>query len=130
MNYASALIGVYVCFMVAINAEAIRGIEGIRGDILCGFFGALLYYFVLVYFMWTGFQAVDLYRKLVRVLNTENKHFVLYGGLLCWGKYYIHPTDVENQLLYVSYTHVGIPFVIAVVASVAGRDDYIEYEYL
>lgn len=71
--------------MIAINAEAIRNIEDIRGDILCGFFGGLLYYFLLVYFMWMGFEAIDLYRKLVKVFNHQNRNFVLYGGLLCWG---------------------------------------------
>ncbi len=73
-------------YMVAVNAKAIRAIEGIRGDILCGFFGALLYYFLLVYFMWTGLEAIDLYRKLVIVFSKHNKHLVIYGGIICWGK--------------------------------------------
>lgn len=81
-----ALIGMYASYMVAVNAEAIRGIEGIRGDILCGFFGALLYYFLLVYFMWTGLEAYDLYRKLVRVFNKQNKRLIIYGGIICWGE--------------------------------------------
>ena len=73
-------------YMIAVNAKAIRAIEGIRGDILCGFFGAVLYYFLLVYFMWTGLEAIDLYRKLVIIFNKHNKRLVIYGGIICWGK--------------------------------------------
>ena len=86
INMSIALIGLYVSYMVAVNASTIRSIEGIRGDVLCGFFGALLYYFLLVYFMWTGIEAIDLYRKLVRVFGKERKRLDLYGGIICWGK--------------------------------------------
>ena len=91
-----ALIGVYVTYAIAVNAKSIRGAKGIHGDILCGFIGALLYYFILVYFMWTGLEAVDLYRKLVKVFNKKSPRFVLYGGMVSWGES-IHFETFEPQ---------------------------------
>lgn len=79
-----ALIGLYITFVIAGHAQAIRSIP--RGDILCAFFGALLYYFVLVYFLWTSIEAVDLYFKLVRVFHKGSKYFIIFGSFIAWGK--------------------------------------------
>ena len=83
-----ALIGMYLSYMVAANANDILNAKNIRGDILCAFFGGLLYYFMLVYFMWTGLEAIDLYRKLVKVFGSSStsSRFIIYGGIISWGK--------------------------------------------
>ena len=77
------LIGMYATYLAAGNASSILKLNG--GNIFCGFLGALLYYFMLVYFMWTAIEAVDLYRKLVKVFY-QGGHFVLYGTIIAWGK--------------------------------------------
>ena len=77
------LIGMYATYLAAGNASSILKLNG--GNIFCGFLGALLYYFMLVYFMWTAIEAVDLYRKLVKVFH-QGGRFVLYGTIIAWGK--------------------------------------------
>ena len=109
INMSIALIGVYTCYMIAVNAKAIRDARTIRGDILCGFFGALLYYFLLVYFMWTGLEAIDLYRKLVKVFTKGNKRLMIYGGIICWGEKSCNNYDIvfiyySKSKLYNIYT--------------------------
>lgn len=81
-----ALIGVYIVYLVAANAESLRKLSG--GDVFCAFIGALLYYFMLVYFMWTAIEAIDLYRKLVVVFYNKTPYFIIFGGLIAWSKLY------------------------------------------
>ncbi len=56
--------------------------------VLCGFIAALLHYFLLVFFSWTAVEAVLLYIKLVKIIETQSyeNHFVLKSGFPAWGK--------------------------------------------
>ena len=53
---------------------------------LCTLVSALLHYFVLVFFGWTLAQAINLYHKLVTVLESSVRHFVLKTALFVWRK--------------------------------------------
>ena len=83
INMSLSLIGMYATYLAAGNASSILKLNG--GDIFCGFLGALLYYFMLVYFIWTAIEAVDLYRKLVKVFHKGGR-FVSYCTIIAWGK--------------------------------------------
>ena len=87
LNTCLALIGLYATFLVAHHSESIRGAKGIDGDILCAFVGALLYYFMLVYFVWMAVEAFDIHQKLVKVFVQPYKHYILVSALIAWGKF-------------------------------------------
>ena len=86
INTCLSLIGIYVMCLVAGNGDSFTSSNVIRGDVLCVAVGALLYYFVLVYFMWTAVEAIDLYNKLVKIFNQGSKTFPIYGGIIAWGE--------------------------------------------
>ena len=97
INMCIALIGVYVTYLIAGHAKSIRSVNG--GHIICAFFGALLYYFMLVYFMWTAIEAVDLYRKVVRVFSKGSKYFIICSIIIGWSKYIYHLSYCISLLL-------------------------------
>jgi hypothetical protein len=80
---SSALIGVYITYLVAGHGQAIRLVSG--GHVMCGLIGTLMYYFLTAYFMWTAVQAVDLFFKLVVVFHKRIKYFMLISAILAWG---------------------------------------------
>ena len=86
INMCLSLIGMYTMYLVAGNGDSFTSSNVIRGDILCVAVGALLYYFMLVYFMWTAVEAIDLYNKLVKIFNQGSKTFPIYGGIIAWGE--------------------------------------------
>ena len=117
-----ALIGVYVTYLIAGHAKSIRSVNG--GHIICAFFGALLYYFMLVYFMWTAIEAVDLYRKVVRVFSKGSKYFIICSIIIGWSKY-----NISFIILYKLIT-IGVPLVIIAISVGFGHEYYTQYELL
>ena len=58
-------------------------------NVVCEINSALLHYFMLVYFGWTAAEAINLYVKLVKVMETirfVSSHYVLKAGLIVWCK--------------------------------------------
>ena len=58
-------------------------------NVVCEINSALLQYFMLVYFGWTAAEAINLYVKLVKVMETihfVSSHYVLKAGLIVWRK--------------------------------------------
>ena len=79
INLSAALLGLYITFLIAGHVTSVPG--------LCGFFAALLQYFVLVFFGWTAAEAVHLYIKLVIVFGKNIEHYALKASLIVWCKY-------------------------------------------
>ena len=75
-----ALIGLYVFALMG------GGPIILANRIVCAVVGALLHYFMLVYFFWTAVESIDVYRKLVIVLGSKINHYPIYGGLVAWGE--------------------------------------------
>lgn len=51
----------------------------------CTAIAALLHYFLLVTFTWTGLSAAQLYFLLIRTMKPLPRHFTLYISLIGWG---------------------------------------------
>ena len=80
-----ALLGLFVVFILSGQAEHYP-------DWLCGLFSALLHYFLLAYFLWTGAEAIFLYLKLVKVFRGTSffhTHFVGVSMAVAWCKFSI-----------------------------------------
>lgn len=83
VNLCFALLGLYVAFIL--SAQASRIPEG-----LCGFFSAVLHYFMLAYFFWTAAEALFLYFKLTKVLVRANfflRNYVYIAMATSWCKF-------------------------------------------
>ncbi len=75
-----ALLGLFIVFILSGQAEHYP-------DALCGFFSALLHYFMLAYFFWTGAEAIFLYLKLVKVFMGSGffiKNYVWISMAIAW----------------------------------------------
>ncbi|XP_032262017.1 adhesion G-protein coupled receptor G7 [Phoca vitulina] len=51
----------------------------------CTVVAALLHYFLLVTFTWTGLSAAQLYFLLIRTMKPLPQHFILFVSLIGWG---------------------------------------------
>ena len=80
INMSIALIGLYV-FALMGGSQLITA-----HHIVCAVVGALLHYFMLVYFLWTAVESIDLYRKLVIIIGRDIDHYPFFGGLVAWGE--------------------------------------------
>lgn len=76
---AIALLCLYAAFMLSNYATPV--------PVLCGTGAAFVHYFMLVYFMWTGVEAVFLFIKLVIVVSSNIRHFALKLGLVAWREF-------------------------------------------
>jgi hypothetical protein len=83
LNLCFALLGLYVAFLISTSADSLTSTETERNA--CGFFSALLHYFMLVYFFWTAAEALFLFFKLVKVLRNL-KTYVYVAMAICWSK--------------------------------------------
>ena len=81
LNMSVSLAGLYIFFIIGGYVTSI--------PVLCGFSGAFLHYFMLVFFAWTAVEAVWLYLKLVKVFGTHSiEHlYVIKSGVPAWGEY-------------------------------------------
>lgn len=52
----------------------------------CTVVAALLHYFLLVTFTWTGLSAAQLYFLLIRTMKPLPQYFILFISLIGWGK--------------------------------------------
>ena len=78
INLCASLLGVYLFFLTGGFLTSV--------PVLCGISAALLQYFMLVFFAWTAAEAVHLYFKLVRVLSSQIRRYVLKAALVAWRK--------------------------------------------
>ena len=84
VNLCIALLGLYVAFLISTSAESLSATT--EGTNACGFFSALLHYFMLAYFFWTAAEALFLFMKLVLVTRADLNTYVYVSMLICWGK--------------------------------------------
>ena len=84
LNLCFALLGLYVAFLISTSADSLAGTEAGRN--VCGFFSALLHYFMLAYFFWTAAESLFLFFKLVKVLRGSMKTYVYVAMAICWSK--------------------------------------------
>ena len=76
INLSSALLGLYITFLIAGHVTSVPP--------LCGIIAALIHYFMLVFFGWTAVEAVYLYTKLVIVLGKDLQQYTFKTGLVVW----------------------------------------------
>lgn len=82
---------------------------------------------MLVYFMWTAIDAIDLYRKLVLVFYNKTPWFIIMASIFAWGKQCIS----KKYLLLLFYIYFkGLPLIIIGISLGAGYDNYLEYQSL
>ena len=84
LNLCFALLGLYIAFLISTSAEGLASTEAGRNA--CGFFSALLHYFMLAYFFWTAAEALFLFFKLVKVLRGSMNTYVYVAMAICWSK--------------------------------------------
>ena len=83
LNLCFALLGLYVAFLISTSAGSLTTEAGRNA---CGFFSALLHYFMLAYFFWTAAEALFLFFKLVKVLRGNMNTYVYVSMAICWSK--------------------------------------------
>ena len=84
LNLCFALLDLYVAFLISTSADSLATTE--TGRNVCGFFSALLHYFMLAYFFWTAAEALFLFFKLVKVLRGSMNTYVYVAMAICWSK--------------------------------------------
>eukprot|EP00731_Ephydatia_muelleri_P037764 Em0557g2a len=99
INMGIALLCLYAVFMLASYSTPVPA--------LCGTGAAFVHYFMLVYFMWTGVEAVILFIKLVIVFSSDIRHLALKLGLVAW----------------------LVPFLVVIISVGAGHNYYINQNY-
>ncbi|XP_038054484.1 uncharacterized protein LOC119726730 isoform X2 [Patiria miniata] len=72
-----ALLGLYLIFLVGIEATASRG--------GCTFVAVSIHYFTLASIAWMAVEATNMYLLFVRVLNANISHFLLVASIAAWG---------------------------------------------
>ncbi len=74
-------LGLFYCwFLVAIHGRFYGSIEW-----FCFLSSSLVQYFLLVYLCWTAAESLHIYLKLVRVFESNVRHYVLKAALWAWG---------------------------------------------
>lgn len=71
-------------------------------NLKCTVIAALLHYFLLVTFTWTGLSAAQLYFLLLRAMKPLPPRFILYISLIGWGKCLL-PHLLTNLILLKSF---------------------------
>ena len=84
LNLCFALLGLYVAFLISTSADSLASTA--IGRNACGFFSALLHYFMLAYFFWTAAEALFLFLKLVKVLRGSMNTYIYVAMAICWSK--------------------------------------------
>lgn len=79
LNMSLALLALYITFIVAGHVTTVAP--------LCGVLSALLHYLLLSLFSWMAVEATYLFRKLVVVLESSWRHFVLAAGAAAWSEW-------------------------------------------
>lgn len=78
LNLCFGLMGLYLTFVLAIHSSATPA--------LCALVAALLQYFLLVVFLASACQAINLYMKLVIVVGRTISNFALKSTIATWGE--------------------------------------------
>lgn len=85
VNMCFALLGLYVAFILSTFGDELATHNPPHGMNLCGFFSAVLHYFMLAYFMWTGAEALLLFLKIVKAVG-KMQTYVYISMAVCWSK--------------------------------------------
>lgn len=95
INSCTALIGIYISFLLAIHGDDYR-----ERDIedFCYVVSGVLQYFLLAYFLWTALEAFHICLKLVKVFGSDIRNYVSISFIIAWGKFsyifYYEPVTV------------------------------------
>jgi len=79
----SSLIVFYISFIISSLAKHFNG-HGTAGQRACGFFSAVLQYFMLVYLFWTTAEAASL---MLMAKNNNSRHtrrLFMTSGFICY----------------------------------------------
>ena len=85
LNVCFALLGLYVAFLISTSAESLA--ETKPGRKVCGFFSALLHYFMLAYFLWTAAESLFLFVKLFKIHHGRMTTYIYVAMAICWSKF-------------------------------------------
>ena len=106
INLCVALLGLYIAFIFS-------GVASKWPAGACGFFSAVLHYFMLAYFFWTSAEALFLYFKLVKVFSGRGfflRNYLYISMAVAWSKF---AATIDE--------HVYKCASVVLVASVSGR---------
>ena len=98
VNLCFAMLGLFVVFII--SAQKQNGLTTAG----CGFFAAVLHYFLLAYFFFTAAEALFLYFKLVKVFMGQSffiRNYISIAMLLAWSKcsYYVISLNIFLTIL-------------------------------
>ena len=71
--------------LLAVDLLVLFGLERTEFAVVCKAVAGLLLYFLLAAFAWMLVEAVQMYLRFVKVLNTHISHFRLKVELPAWG---------------------------------------------
>ncbi len=81
MNLCFGLLGIYILFIICLQAT--------RNEYVCAVAGGLLHYFLLASFFLMAAESINLFVKLVIVLGIPpiiKNRYVLKAALISWSK--------------------------------------------
>ncbi|XP_063969915.1 mucin-2-like isoform X2 [Lytechinus pictus] len=84
LSLSSALLGLYVIFLVMISLDQTRNVSEIS-ILPCSILAAILQYFILASIFWMGVEGFNMYNLFVLVLNAYMPDFLKKASLVAWG---------------------------------------------
>ncbi|XP_022084125.1 uncharacterized protein LOC110975718 [Acanthaster planci] len=94
---------ILVCFcltLLCLYLVFLVGVEQTSSRAGCIIAAVLLHYLSLASMAWMSVEATNLYLKLVKIFNSDVKHFMIKAGIAAWGL----PMIVVSIILAVDYT--------------------------
>nr|XP_054774228.1 mucin-2-like isoform X2 [Lytechinus pictus] len=84
LSLSSALLGLYVIFLVMISLDQKRNVSEIS-ILPCSILAAIIQYFILASIFWMGVEGFNMYNLFVLVLNAYMPDFLKKASLVAWG---------------------------------------------
>ena len=79
------LLCLYITFIVMITVDKQQGEDEIP-PIPCGIIAGFLHFSILSSISWMGVEGVNMFLKLITILNSYVPHFMLKAAIFAWGK--------------------------------------------